>query len=497
MLIDDIKKEIDRAKDKKAFLKQKLDEQEDYSLKGQIRKLYIEELRKSSLVKLDNSETAEFRLIYDAIGEGLEPMYFWVLDFLRSDEPSGLGLEVTKIGEAFESTASSGFFGEMGNRRAVMEDRAMKMLQMVNTVVRSIINLIYDLKEFKQRIEFYDDAKIQNDQQKKEAGELAIKGIWLDQGDIQKGRASINVLTQQLQFYTLRDAFFAAKNLEDANNLDLNERVKRILIRKLEEYSKWHVLSEQEIKKRYSIELQYLKTQVDSLKLYTKWARPYLKAAQQLRMKEFNSPDLVHAFDNMVMELSLFGKREIKPASVYEDYNKVKFGKKYYACVEVDFKFRAIPQALRTQQGNQYVHTGTTEMTFKSYTFSDDELKELEAQELYEDMDIVEKLTSVSLEALEKDLDEFINPKKEEIAELKKKNQPKITSGVPVFGAFKGIYEMLKNLNTGIMEFFRISSPEKHTYEISQIRKKAEETALKNTFVVYDVYKKTHGMLSW
>ncbi|MBI2670480.1 hypothetical protein HYX18_00670 [Candidatus Woesearchaeota archaeon] len=495
MLIDDIKKELEKQKDKKAFLKQKLDEEQDFDLKSEIRKLYIEELRKSSIVKLDTYENGEFRLVYDAIGEGLEPIYFWVLDFMRSDEPTGLGLEVSKVEEAFESTASSGFFGEMGTRRSVMEDRAMKMLQMVNTVVRSIINLIYDLKEFKQRISFYDKVKSQ-DSKIVEEGEIGLKGIWLDQVDLQKGRASINVLTQQLQFFTLRDAFFAAKSVNDARDLDLNDRVKRILIRKLSEFYDWKQLSEQEIRKRYSIELQYLKTQVDSLKLYTKWARPYLRAAQQLRMKEFNSPDLVAAFDNMIMELRLFGKKEVKPMSVYEEYQRIKFGKKYYACIEINFKFRTIPQALRTQQGSQYVHTGTTEMTFKAFTFSDDELNELEAQELYEDMDLVEQLTSVSLKALQEDIKEFLNEKKEEKKEEKKKPLFAVPK-IPVLSALKGFWDALKNINKGLMEFFKLQGPEKYTYETKQVKKKAEETALKNVFVVYDVYKKTHGMLSW
>lgn len=491
MSIDDIRKELEKTSNKVAFLKQKLEEATEIE-KSEIRKLYIEELRKKVQVKLENFEPVEFRLSYDSMSEGLEPIYFWILDFLRSDEPSGLGLEVSKVEEAFEATTSSGYFGEMGLRRSTMEDRAMKMLQTVNTVVRSIINLIYDLKEFKIRIEHYDDLK-SDDPTKREAAEFALKGIWMDQVDIQKGRAAINTMAQQLQFVTLRDAFFVAKTLDDIKKIDLNDRVKRILERKLEEYLKWKKYSEEELKKRYDIERQYLKSQVDSLKLYTKWTRPYLKAAQQLKMKEFNSPDLVAAFDNMQMELTLFGKGEIKPSSVFEEYGTLKLKKKVYGCVEVNFKFRTIPQALRTQTGSHYVHSGTTDITFRAFVFTDDELKELEAQELYEDMEIVEQLTNVSLKALEKDLDEYLKePKKEEEKKKPKEFKFKIPFAEPV----KEFFNITKAVNKGFMDLLHLKAGERD-YEISLIRKKAEETSLKNAFVVYDVYKKSHGMLSW
>ena len=42
------------------------------------------------------------------------------------------------------------------------------------------------------------------------------------------------------------------------------------------------------------------------LRIYIKWIKPYLKAAQKLGMKEFNTPDIVASFNNMQIQLSLF-----------------------------------------------------------------------------------------------------------------------------------------------------------------------------------------------
>ena len=36
-----------------------------------------------------------------------------------------------------------------------------------------------------------------------------------------------------------------------------------------------------------------------------------------------------------------------------------------------------------------------------------------------------------------------------------------------------------------------------HIYEVKKVKEKAQETAINNCFVLYDVYKKAHGMLSW
>ena len=302
----------------------------DLDAKKELRTNLIRLIKDNALVSLKTGQKVELHLGYDSISEGLEPIYFWFVEFLRNDSPTGLGLDINKVEEAFEASASSSYFGEMGGRASIMQDRAIKILATINTVVRSVINLIYDLKEFEMRLQTYDQLKSE-DKEDKFAADLALKGMWLDQVDLVKhGRGAINSLTQQLQFVTLRDAFFVAENIKKVNDMDLNIRVQNILIRKLDEFYKWRDISERELRKRYNIERAYLKSQIDSLKLYTKWARPYLRAAQQLGMKDFNSPHVVAAFNNVIMELTLFGKKEVKPESINEKFARLKFVTKFY-----------------------------------------------------------------------------------------------------------------------------------------------------------------------
>lgn len=482
----------------------------DNDTKKELRTVLINMIRDNALVNLKTGEKVVLHLGYDSISEGLEPIYFWFVEFLRSDSPTGLGLEIKKVEEAFEASASSSYFGEMGGRASVMQDRAMKILGTINTVVRSIINLVYDLKEFEIRLQTYDQLKAE-DKDDRFAAELALKGTWLDQVDLVKhGRGSINSLTQQLQFVTLRDAFFVAESVKKVNDMDLNVRVKNILVRKLDEYYKWRDISEKELRKRYNIEKAYLKSQIDSLKLYTKWARPYLKAAQQLGMKDFNSPHLVQAFNNLVMELTLFGKKEIKPESVNEKFSRLKFASKYYSCIEVNFQFKSVPQVYRGREASQYVHGGLAEIFIKPYVFSEDELKILESQELYEDMDLVESLTNVSLKELQNDLDKYLKPESKEdmiyikvqdeqgtirYVEKPKQKKKKSTFEWPLKDIDKKTKERFKPFGVMMREIFGIK--ERDSFAVERVKDEAKTRALGNALLAYDIYKKTHGMITW
>lgn len=501
MGIDEIKKELEKEKDKVSYLKRKLEEEKNSSFLSEIRKIYIDEVKRKGLVRLSSLEDATYEIMYDSLSEGIEPIYFWVLDFLSSDEPSGLNYSVTKTQEGFDASAASSYFGDIGSRQSVMQDRAMRMLQLINTIIRSIINLIYDLKEFDIRLDHYEKLE-KGSKDDKDAAQLAIKSMWMDQVDIKKGRGAINLMVQQLGFATLRDAFMFAKSQEDVNSLDLNKRVKGILARKLQEYEQWKKYSEIELKKRRNIEKAYLKSQVESLKLYTKWAKPYLKAAQKLGFRDFNSPHIVSAFNNMEMELSLFGKKEVRPSQVFERYSSLKLDQKYYACIEVHFRFRSIPQSVRSAGSTQYIHTGTTSITFNAYAFSDEELSEIEKQELYEDMDIVENLTDVSLKELQEELDFYLKDKdkeqeqQKEAEKLKKKNKRKEILKSPFGRLPEGFRDMVEPIGKAVKNFPLFSGGAKG-YTSSLVLDKAKETALKSIIVMYDVYKKAHGMLSW
>ena len=165
---------------------------------------------------------AEHKLVYDSSSDTLEPIYFFILDLMND-----FGLKPEKLVDNFISSPGSGHFGELGQRLSIMQQQGTKLMADINTVLRSILNLIYDLREFKIRLQSYEDI---SDLSKKDAAILSLKQLWMDKVDIQKGNSSIKAMALgQAGFATLIDAFLASKDLKTVDKLDLNDRVKRIL----------------------------------------------------------------------------------------------------------------------------------------------------------------------------------------------------------------------------------------------------------------------------
>ena len=436
-------------------------------------------------------------LIYDSSSETLEPVYFWFLDFMNDS----LGLSTEKLVDNFTSSPGSGHFSELGQRATIMQQQGVKLLGDVNMVLRSVLNLIYDLKEFKIRLQYYDDLK-SSKKEISEAATLSLKQIWLDKVDVLKGNTSVKGLALgQSGFQTLLDAFLAVKDEKQAKELDLNERVQRIILSRINEFNTWLKESESELRKRYNLEKIYLKSQVNSLKLYSRWARPYLKSAQDLEQQNHpRNAAVVKAFNTIVMELTLLGKSKIDvkksaiDGNLPKDFENLKTKKDYYSCILVNFVFRGIPQ--RVSQQAHYVFGGRVDVTFSSYALNQNELDklniELDKSDLGEVLKLIEGTTTESLEQLQKEIDYFLEDKTDEELKEEKKN----SSGTNPFLALIGKYDN--------EETKKEKKPEKEKpiekdnwIEKTHIRPLASSNAEELTFILFDVYKKSHGMASF
>jgi len=188
-------------------------------------------------------------LVYNSSSDTLEPIYFWILDLMNNF----FGGKVEKLVDNFSSTPGGGHFMDLAGRKSSMQQNVSQTMGTINTVIKSVINLIYDLKDFEIRLGHYASVKSKN-KNEAEAGLLALKQVWMDNVDIKRGRGSINMLAQDLSFITLRDAFMAVNSVDDVKKLDLNDRVKRILEARILEFNQWKDLSEVELRKRFNIE---------------------------------------------------------------------------------------------------------------------------------------------------------------------------------------------------------------------------------------------------
>jgi len=442
----------------------------------------------------------EHTLIYDSSSETLEPLYFFILDLMTDT-----GFKTEKYSDNFSSAPGSGHFSELQTKASIMQQQASKILADTNAVLRSVLNLTYDLKEFRIRLQVYDDLK---NKETSQAARLSLKQLWMDKVDMQKGNSSIKAMALGMTgFQTLIDAFLASDNIQDVHKIDLNERVKRVLLPRIQEFNNWIDHSEKELRKRYELEKTYLRSQANNLKIYARWARPYLQAANDLEMAgRGRKPALVKAFNTILLELTLLGRTtlDVKDFALAKDlpleFSQEKFLKtlkrKYYNCVLVDFKFRGIPQKL-PQQGH-YVFGGRADVSFNAYSLNEDEINKineiLEEEDLKGALSLIEGTTE-SMEQLQEEIDFYLS---EESQEEVKKEVKKDTGSNP-FKALVGGYN-----DEGTPKKEKVSTPiekiivAKDTWvEKTHIRPLSENVAKEKMFDLFDIYKKAHGMPSF
>jgi hypothetical protein len=442
---------------------------------------------------------------YDSSSETLEPIYFFMLDLMTD-----MGMKPEKLVDNFSSTPGSGHFAELGQRATIMQQQASKIMGDVNTVLRSVLNIVYDLKEFKIRLQSYEGLKSKK-KEEQDAAVLSLKQIWMDKVDITKGNSSIKAMgLGQAGFQTLIDAFLAARDEKDVDKLDLNDRVKRIIKPRIFEFNIWLGESERELRKRYELEKTYLKSQVNSLQLYSRWAKPYLKAAQDLEAKDSGTnPSLVKTFNTIILELTLLGKTQLKitdevaKGNLPREFSNPRFLKKikrnYYGCILLDFVFRGIPQ--RAGQQSQYVFGGKAEVTFKAYVLNDDELnklnEELGKSDVSDALTLIEGATQESIGQLQKDIDEFLGEKSEKEKESKPAGLKEIFEPfAALFGAFEKKEEPKKEDKEKNKKKTIIVAPENWVEE-NEFRPLAVKAVVDKVYDMFDIYKKAHKMESF
>jgi len=432
-------------------------------------------------------------LNFDSEQAQIEPIYYWILDFVQDRK-----WETEKIVDNFMSSPGSGNFAEMGQRATKMQEEGMKILGGINQIVKSILSLVYDLKEFEIRLKHYDDY-FSEDKGEQEKGMLALKNIWLDNVDMKRGNGAINVLATQMGFATLRDLFYIIKDEEElkkiSNDKDglANTQIQRILTPRLDDFWKWIKYSHKELKNRMSIEKNYLKSQVETIKLYSSWLTPYLNAAEELRQKGFTgNAALVGAFSTSMFELKLFSKKKERLPERFKEY---KLKREYYSCVIIGLKFRGHVSQRVTQQGDYgFVRGGRVDMTFEAYAMNDDEIsllkKEMEMESVSDSMKFSTDVAKDALEDLREDIEHFLNDDKEEEKDKKKKSD----DINPFMAIFSGL--SLSKKEKSKKEISSLKDIKKDNFIEKELRKIALDDAIDGSYSVYDIYKKAHGMAS-
>ncbi|MBR9703941.1 hypothetical protein GOV12_00890 [Candidatus Pacearchaeota archaeon] len=441
------------------------------------------------------------KLIYDSSSETLEPVYFWILDFLRKT-----GANVEKLVDNFASSPGGGHFGDMMGRQSQMQQEASRVLATVNTILKGVINLIYDIKEFKIRLSHYIESKSANPNVR-QAALLALKQIWMDKVDIQRGQGSINAMSSgNLQFITLRDSFMMVNSVKDVENLDLNDRVKRVLKPRVQEFFEWKIRSEQELRKRFEVEKIYLKSQVSALKLNARWAKPYLKAANQLAQNETlsNNAGMVTMFNTIMLQLDLmavYGAIDVpdlcaqSPPELPREFKSMKKLREIYPVIFLDFNFRGIPN----KYNQHYTFGGRVEVNFKAFGLTKDELilirYKLEENDLSESLKLVQGMTDDSLMQIQADIEDIFEDDIKDEIEVNDSNPFSALFSLLIPQRKTEKIDKSKEYEKNVLDYYKKNKKLKSdNYAEEYIRNYSEAFAMNRCFNVYDKYKKAHGM---
>jgi len=447
-------------------------------------------------------------LSYDSFGEGLEPIYFWLLDKMNEDFK-----KVDKVVDNFVTSPGSAQFAEiytgMGARATRVQDEVSKILGTANTMIKSILNLVYDLKEFQTRFAIYDKLH-SKDKAEREAAMYSLKQVWMDTVDIKRGNSSIKALalSQQGGFVTLIDAFMAIEDeklIYQDKEIDLNERIKRLLKQRVTEFLTWIKESEKEQRKRFQLEKNYLRSQVNMVQLYARWVKPYLKAAKEFEQKATPTAALVNSFNTTIFEIALIGENKYDPSDdvsrgdlpqMFAKLSKDKSVRTYNAVVVLEFNFRSAPE----RAGQGYGFRGRVDVSFTSYGLNDEEIKILKEclkqDDLGDAFGLIEGATEESLGQIKDDIEEFLGPDKKE--EDKKEKEEDSNPFSAIVDGMKEIFSSEKKDKKEDKKGkdSEWKEPASDSYVEKILRSQAIIDARRKCYKLYDSYKKAHKMPS-
>ncbi len=401
-------------------------------------------------------------------------------------EEMGGGSSLTKISEYLAASPTSAFFGDVAQRKAYAKDQFDKGMGIINNILQTVMKLIYSLREFDQILSIFERLE-KGDEKDKIAAELNLRRIFMDEVDIKKGRGSINELSRTggLEFVSLRDNFLIVKDLKSIDELNTNERIKRILKDRFVEYMNWKKEYKKDIESRRKIQSEYLHSQIESLKLQIDWIRPYYKIIKQLNIDTgAGSADLVPGLDTSIIKTKL---RKVMGGE--------EEGSLVTAFLDIDFFFKTSPIQVRGPQGQAFHHIFTIEITYTPYVMSNEDYEKIKEVEAISDADFLEEIAGESIKAIKEDLENFLKGKEISFLKEEEENDEKeedINAFELLFLPFKPMFSIIK----------KSEKKEKGELKFTKWKYENDYNKYKNKIIkfandMYGLFKDENGFPTW
>lgn len=438
------------------------------------------------------------KMVHEAFNLSMEDLYYWSTNHIKQDAGFPHMMKVTDI---FSAAENSAFFGQSQYRLSIQEDRASGFLRGISELVKTLFQIVRELRNIDERLQPYDEWT------KSKSADATLKGFFTDfaenkGGQVQPG--SVYHLANQVGYATLPDLFFNTNvyRVEDLDKivkgLSVNKNVKAVLKRKLYQFIVWKDKTEKELKARRKFQIKYLRQHYLVIKTYIGWVKPYLRHIRRLTMDEqqLDSPDIVSSFETSTIEIEVIAYKPLPK-------------KKVNSVVLMSYKFKTRPTMSYRQENYQGpIHVGRGEMTLRSYGWTDEQIKMYKSMRDYEDFELlgmVDDQLKAAMEMLGDDLENYIkeaegtledeNPKKFKPGKVKGKP---IQAGDSVFDPFINIFKGFGEIGSLFVPKQLFTSGAKKSAGINPaLVGKAIKKANTAMWMVYNNYKKSHGLLSW
>ena len=374
-----------KAKEEKALTKE---EQKELSDK-------IAKILKASRVKDHNGWTIEYKLEINSPFEKPEKFYGLVLNEARIEFK-----KIIRVEQFLNASPTSAFYVDISQKKAFAKDAIDKSMGIVNGIVQTIVKLIYSLREFDSVLDIFKKLD-SSDKLEVFAAEQNLRRVFLDEVDMKKGRGAMYQMqvSQGMEYVNLVDSFVSVEKLSDIDDLKSNDRIKRILKGRFQEYTLWKSAFKQDMVTRKEIQRQYLKSQVDSLKLQLDWIKPYYTMLKQLDIKSgMTDPDLLAGFDTSIITTKircLTGGEADKSLVT--------------AFLDIDFSFKTGPYPVQTDSGGRaFHHRFGTKITYTPYVMSNEDYEDFVKKEAMKEIDFFQDIVGNQLKAMSEDLEKYL-----------------------------------------------------------------------------------------
>ncbi len=438
-----------------------------------------------------------YRVMLEKHDLSLEEPYFWVHDFLKSQFPI-----IEKLEDSFAAAENSAFFGVTQQKLGAQQDKISQFLATVGKMIKELFQMVRELRILDERLKYYEESanELEKDTYKRsKSAEITLKGIFIDliQGG-GKSAASVYGMAQQLEFVTLPDLFFDAPPFKNHEELDrhiktleenFNANLTRVLIRHLRQFLEWKNRTHKEHSNRKEFMLKYLSQHYDIIQMYIQWVKPYLRNVNRLTLKEKNmdTSDIISAFEGSMLDIEILARK-----------NHAKGKKGLHGCVLVTFNYRTRAE-LKVHQEYQRgpVHVGRVEINYRTYVWSDEQLKAYRRLKELESLELMSNISSSikeSMKGLGDELERYIREAKgeEKQEEKKQETKPKKSLAESLLGEFYRPPQKKKTVEKPSAKELR---------QIKEALEKAYPSAKGHAsamcWLAYHNFKKSHRMVAW